>query len=316
MPDGSWILLPEVLYGDQVALLLDYVHRHRWKLAVVLYDLMANSEPRYFPFGQANEHEVYLRTISGADLILPVSGSVARNWERFTTAKGLPQPECKVCLPGADLGAQPRTELPPYRPPGGPVRALCVSAVTPRKNYRVLLEAFSQVFTERPDLNLEVCLVGLPELFDKDNVPEAVIRFIERYPGKTQWVHRVEYGALCRLYEECDFTVYPSVLEGRGLPIAESLWFGRPCICADTGAMAETAAGGGCLTVDVHHPRPIADAIISLAERPERRAALAAEIALRPLPTWEQYAREVLAALSNPASEPVPVPALELAAVG
>ncbi len=315
LPDGSWIILPEVMPGEQVAPLLDYVRRHRWKLAVILYDLMPNHEPRYFPWGAANAHEGYLRAVGEADLILPISEFVAADWERFVAAKGMPEAECRVCLPGTDLRARPRAEVAPYRDPAAPVRVLCVAAVTPRKNYRVLLAAFEHVFAARPHLRLEVCLVGRPHLFDDDNVPEAVTGFVERHPDKVQWIDRVEYGALCQLYEECDFTVYPSVLEGRGFPIAESLWFGRPCICADTGAMAETAAGGGCVTVDIYHSQVITEAIIALAESPERLATLRAEIARRPLRTWEQYARDLLAELSEPVVERVLVPVLDHASV-
>ena len=303
-PEGAWVLLPEVLYQDRARLLLEYVRRLRWKLAVILYDTMPNNEPSLFPQGRANEHEVYLRTVSEADLIFPVSRFVAGDWERFLAAKGLPAPACRVCVPGADLCAAPRVVEPPYRDPAAPVRVLCVSTLTPRKNHRVLVEAFELVFAARPELDIEVCLVGMPELFNEENVPDVVSRFVKRHPGKAQWISRVEYGALCTLYGECDFTVYPSVLEGRGFPIAESLWFGRPCICADIGAMAETAAGGGCVTVDVFHPQVVADAIISLAESPARLADLTAEIAARPLRTWEDYARDLLAGMDGSLPSP------------
>ena len=75
-------------------------------------------------------------------------------------------------------------------------------------------------------------------------------------------------SALC----SCDFTVYPSVEEGFGLPILESLWCGKPAICANFGAMLEVAeAGGGC---DGHRrdgmSGAMAKAIVDLAESPDR----------------------------------------------
>jgi glycosyltransferase involved in cell wall biosynthesis len=48
-------------------------------------------------------------------------------------------------------------------------------------------------------------------------------------------------------YRDCDFTVYPSLVKGFGLPIVESLWNCRPCICANFGEMAEIAKEGVCL---------------------------------------------------------------------
>ena len=41
--------------------------------------------------------------------------------------------------------------------------------------------------------------------------------------------------ALEAAYRECSFTVYPSLAEGFGLPLAESLARGRPCLCRTDG---------------------------------------------------------------------------------
>jgi glycosyltransferase involved in cell wall biosynthesis len=43
------------------------------------------------------------------------------------------------------------------------------------------------------------------------------------------------------LYENCQFSVYPSFYEGWGLPIAESIAHGTPCICSNTSSMPEIA---------------------------------------------------------------------------
>ena len=87
------------------------------------------------------------------------------------------------------------------------------------------------------------------------------------------------------------------MVEGFGLPVIESLWFGRPCICANFSVMAENAAGGGCLTTDVRDPEALAAAILQLAESPELRRKIAAEAVTRPLKSWADYAEEVIAAL-------------------
>ena len=297
VPPGAWILLPEVLYGGRTAQLIEYVRRHGWRLAVIFYEAMPTNEPQFFPLGTPHEHDGYLRAISGADLILPVSGTAAEHWRLFAAAKGLPRLPVSVCGPGADTCTRTRGAAPPLRAPDAPVRVLCVSAVVPRKNHRALLTAFDLAAAARPDLKLKLTLVGVPRLFNEDNVPAAVRAFVERHPGRVTWIEWVEYSALRKLYETCDFTVFPSELEGWGLPIAESLWFGRPCICANFGAMSETAAGGGCLTVDVRDPQALAAAILSLAGSPARLAALAGEIPSRPLTRWEDYAHGLLALL-------------------
>ena len=340
--DGAWILLPEVLYGGQAGAWVEYVRRHGWNSAVILYDTMPNNEPHFFPLKVPSAHEAYLSAISGADRVFPVSRFVADDWRRFLKAKQLPETKPKVWKPGADGLARTRATTAPSRVAAAPVRVLCVSSLEPRKNLRRLLEAYDLIAAEHPKLDLELCLVGKPHLFNEDNVPEAVRLSVERHGGKVRWLEAVEYSALAKLYEACDFTVYPSLLEGSALPILESLWFRRPCICANTGVMKEAAAGGGCLTVDVYHAKIIAGAILSLAESRERlaelaaeierrplrtalsevaveigrrplykgRAKLAAEIERRPLRTWEQAASELFAHLQpSPRSQRVEVEA-------
>ena len=56
---------------------------------------------------------------------------------------------------------------------------------------------------------------------------------------------------LAFLYRNCRFTVFPSLYEGWGLPIGESLWFGKLCIASKTSSMPEV---GGDL-VDYVDPK-------------------------------------------------------------
>ncbi len=87
--------------------------------------------------------------------------------------------------------------------------------------------------------------------------------------------------------------------EGFGLPITESLWHGRPCICADFGVMAEHARGGGCLTVDTRDAAALAEAIRQLATDASLRHRLAREAIERPLKTWREYADDIVLALDE-----------------
>ncbi len=118
------------------------------------------------------------------------------------------------------------------------VRILSVSTVGARKNQRALLAAYELAAAARPDLRNRVA-AGRRVASGPDNFPAAIHEAMARHPGKIQWIERADYSALRVFYETCDFTVYPSEMEGFGLPILESLWFGRPCVCANFGAMAE-----------------------------------------------------------------------------
>src|SRR5258708_12243480 len=53
-------------------------------------------------------------------------------------------------------------------------------------------------------------------------------------------------------------------MEGFGIPILESLWHGKPCVCGGNGALGEVARGGGCLIVDQTSTAPLSEGIKTL----------------------------------------------------
>jgi glycosyltransferase involved in cell wall biosynthesis len=103
----------------------------------------------------------------------------------------------------------------------------------------------------------------------------------------------VSDDALAGLYDRSDASVYPSVEEGFGLPIGESLWLATPCLCHSGSAMAEVAPGGGTLMVDMTDEAAIAGALHDFAADPALLARLSAEAVARSLASWSDYARDI-----------------------
>ena len=297
-PPGTWVLQAELMYKGRAAQLVDYVHRRGWRLAAIFYDTIPVDRPDLVPSELPAKHAEYMRGLAGADLVLPISETSADGWRSFVAREGLRGPPVRTCTLACDLVGTPRVRTDaPARLPGQPVRMLCVSTLEPRKNHGALLDAYARAVAARPDIGLELHLVGAPYVGAQDIV-DRVRGAMVRLPG-LRWHEQVDYARLQALYDQCDFTVYPSVLEGFGLPVIESLWQGRPCVCADFGVMAENAAGGGCLPVDVRDAGALAGAILSLVDSPDLRQRLAREAVARPLKTWAEYADEVLACLET-----------------
>ena len=90
---------------------------------------------------------------------------------------------------------------------------------------------------------------------------------------------------LWSLYRTASFTVFPSLTEGFGLPIAESLICGTPVITSNYGAMAEAARAGGALLVDPRNVGEITDAMRRLLTDAEQLRQLADEAQGRTWPT-------------------------------
>ena len=294
-PAGTWVLMPELMYKGRARLLVDYVHRHGWRLAVVLHDTIPVDHPEFVPTALPSQHAGYLRAFADADLILPTSESCADGWRRFCAGEDRKSPPVRICKLACDLAGVPRVTTPKSTDPAhSAVRILCVSTLEPRKNHHTLLAAFKLAVRARPDLRLDLAGAAYR---DASALEAEVREAVQTLPG-LRWHGQASHDELRALYAGCDFTVYPSLLEGFGLPVIESLWFGRPCVCANFGVMAENAAGGGCLTADVRDPQALADAILTLADDHDLRRRLAAEAIARPLKTWGEYAREILDCLA------------------
>jgi glycosyltransferase involved in cell wall biosynthesis len=61
--------------------------------------------------------------------------------------------------------------------------------------------------------------------------------------GKLVIIEDPSDAVLMRLYEGCLFTVLPSLFEGWGLPVTESLAAGKPCVTSDNTSLPEAGAG-------------------------------------------------------------------------
>ena len=101
---------------------------------------------------------------------------------------------------------------------------------------------------------------------------------------------RVGERSLWSLYQLAKFSVFPSLLEGYGLPIAESLVSGTPVITSNHGSMAEIGRGGGAVLVDPRDSAALAVAMTTLLTDAEARATLAREASARVFPKWHEYA--------------------------
>ncbi|MEY3774835.1 MAG: hypothetical protein RLZZ129_1615, partial [Verrucomicrobiota bacterium] len=103
----------------------------------------------------------------------------------------------------------------------------------------------------------------------------------------------VDQTALEAAYRRCSFTVYPSLMEGFGLPVLESLARGRPCICSGRGALGETTRNGGCLALDNVDAAALTAALRRLLTTPAETAQLAAAARARRFRTWTDYAADL-----------------------
>jgi len=163
-------------------------------------------------------------------------------------------------------------------------RVLFVSSVAPRKNHAGLLDA-AQILWGR-GLRFRLVLVGR-EGRGAESVAARISAMEKTH--SVEWLRHVDETELAHQYATSYFQVFPSLQEGFGLPIQESLLHGRPVICAGFGAMAETAGLGGVQHADVANPESLADAMKRWLNDGDALERAATEAAARRFMTWPEY---------------------------
>jgi len=233
--------------------------------------------------------ESYITSLAKFDLVICVSEASGNDLRQFWSELSVPPTETVVeTWPIEPVKTQ---HLPPDT-----TRALilCVGSFEPRKNHLTLLRAANTLWNSSLDFDLE--LIGR-STSGFGNKVTAELRKLRRSARPIRWLKQVNDNVLDRAYEACRFTVYPSLMEGFGLPIAESLVHGKPCICGGNGALGEVGRSGGCLIVDQTKSDMLADAIKTLLLDRKLYSRLCYEARARRFRSWSEYTDKLRAHL-------------------
>ena len=166
---------------------------------------------------------------------------------------------------------------------------LVVGSHEPRKNHHAVLHAAELLWREGVEFSLS--FVG-GNSWSSDSFSRRLAD-LQRVGRHVDSESRLSDGRLWAAYRLARCTVFPSLNEGFGLPVAESLAVGTPAITSNFGSMLEIASDGGALTVDPHDDHAIAAAMRTLLVDNVVHDRLSAEARGRPVRTWDDYAREV-----------------------
>lgn len=198
-------------------------------------------------------------------------------------------------------GLDPRFAEPgPVDEPELPERYLLfVSTLEPRKNVLNILKAFRMLVDWGYQGHL--LLVG------RWGWKTAEIRYeLERSSARHRIVHLdyVERSQLPCIYRRADALLFPSWLEGFGLPLLEGMACGTPVVTSGRSAMPEVA-GPAAVYVDPARPLGIASAVSSLLEDDQHRRRLVEQGRIRAARfSWDRAAAATAQVLRQAAGLP------------
>lgn len=293
LPSPTGLIVPEFFSnrtGTEYSRLFAQVDGPK---VALFYDSIALKLPEFSPQKTVARYPHYLQQLLQFDGIAAISESSRDDLLGYWRWLGIQNPPPVLAIPLA-CDFLPETEQ--KGSPANPVREskkraniLCVSTIEGRKNHTVLLHVAKALWERGFTFELE--LIGMVNRETGAAALEGMNRLAERYPLK--WRGVVSEAELAEAYRTCTFSVYPSLMEGFGLPVMESLRYGKACICSGSGALAEVGQGGGCLLCDVASPEALQDSIHRLLTDGACRVQLEEEARGRKFKTWQDYALQL-----------------------
>ena len=305
IPWKSVILLPELVANPPMCSAYRALARSGvvTRCSLIGYDTVPMAATETVNDGMTANFAHYMSLVKHSTHLAAISESAAAEFNAFgiiIASQGLSGPTITARplpaeAPKMDAGELARAAE-EFDLGGLPVVAV-VGSHEPRKNHLIVLEAAEMLW--RAGHRFDLVFAGGSGW--GATTFGAYVESLAAQGFPVRVYERVNESSLWALYHLARFSVFPSLLEGYGLPIAESLASGTPVVTSAHGSMAEIAAGGGALLIDPRDVSETVAAMKSLLADDELCDRLAAEARARVWPTWDDYARAVWQDLVEPA---------------
>jgi alpha-1,2-rhamnosyltransferase len=278
------------------------VARHRRAgafFATIVYDLIPITHPQFVGEKRSAKFRRYLQqVVTHSDLIVAISRTVQEDVARFVASEQKIQGG-RLCqdIRSFVLGAEIQYSRGSVRPALADLFSksdrnspyLIVGSFDPRKNHHQAIDAFERLWGTHPHLKL--CMFGRV-----GSLCTEVIERIQKHPMLNRGLfvyHDANDAELQHAYQHCSGVLLPSIVEGFGLPIVESLWHGKKTFVSDTPIHREVG-GNACEFFDLDSPQSLAEAILqweSERDRPDSHARILDQV--DPM-TWNASAGQLL----------------------
>jgi len=287
-------------YGDLVQAQRE---RHGLRFALLVYDLIPLRRPEWCDRGLVRLFRAWFDGVLPiADHLFAISSATAVDVEQYAREHGVALPGPVIPIPiGTGFGADAPAATAPMTgrlpPPGS--YALIVSTIEARKNHLLLFRVWRRLLEELPREQVPTLVFAGRIGWLVDDLMHQIAN-TDNLNGKLLVLQSPTDTELAALYRGCLFTLFPSFFEGWGLPVTESLAFGKPCLISDRTSLPE-AGGNLARSFDPDDFYDAYAAILKTIEDPAGLAAWEAEVRrqFKPVP-WSVTVDALLSGLGDP----------------
>ncbi len=299
-------LLPELAVQPRRCAALAALAEHGGgRTGVIGFDCVPLTSSETTATGFTAVFALNLAAVARFDAVACISDAAATEyagWRRMLSGAGLPGPRITTCaLPthAPEPSAQDLQEAHARFVVAGLPLVVCVGSHEPRKNHVAVLQAAEMLW--RRGLRFSLLFVGGNTWNGQDF--ERRLDELRAAGRPVESVSRLSDRLLWATYRIASFTVFPSLNEGFGLPVAESVDAGTPVVTSRYGSMREIAAGGGALLADPRDDDDIATQMARLLTDRELHASLAEQARGRSGSTWAAYSDALWEQLASTPAE-------------
>lgn len=290
----DWFFTGELFSDEERPGLSDFLATHPCRMAAIFHDAIPLKHPHITWPQSVARHPGYMKSLARFDRVWAVSEASGRELLDFWAWQGVEQtPPVDVLPLGADFNGAKRVTSPPA---GAAASLLCIGILEPRKNQSFLLDVCEELWTSGLVFDLHV--VGRVNPHYGRPIVGRLKALAKRFPG-LHFHEAASDATVAGLYASARATVFPTLTEGCGLPLLESLWMGVPCVCSDLPVLRENADEGGCLPVALNDRAAWREALRRILTDEVLHARLTHEAVTRRLPTWAAAAQTLRAVLTR-----------------
>jgi glycosyltransferase involved in cell wall biosynthesis len=291
----TYVLLELAIERERVARISALAEYSGNATCVIGYDCVPLTTAETVGDGMGAAFANNLSAVSRMDKVATISISATieyEGWRRMLSGAGLSGPEVReIVLPTEAETVSDRTieDVRAELNAGDLPIVLCVGSHEPRKNHLAVLQAAEQLWVAGRKFSL--VFIGGNSWGGKDF--EAELNRLRSSGRTVSTISAVSDEFLWAAYRVATCTVFPSLNEGFGLPVAESLAAGTPVVTSRFGSMQELARTGGALLIDPRDDSQIAAAIESVLFDSRVQARLRKEALAVPRRSWGEYESEL-----------------------
>lgn len=292
---AAWVI------PDYAAMIVNLKRKFGCRFAMVFHDFIPVYARETCDQGTAEVFTSFMdQIIELVDEALCVSQNTANDLIRYCAETDLAAPPVTVTRLGSGFSEVFLQHVVADEIDEAPVAineryVLFVSTIEGRKNHDFALRIWRRMISEGVDVPQLVCVGRLG--WRSENFFQTLIA-TNNLSGKVKILEDISDTQLDSLYKNCEFTIFPSLYEGWGLPVSESLDHGKVCVTTRAASLPEVAGDLG-VYIPLDNLAEATAIVRNLVEDGPALSSLEARIALEYRPdTWQEVSKRVLDACS------------------